>query len=65
MLQVAPVRESIRNEMPDDYADKFGIEKLNYARSSVPAITHVDFSARSDRRRHPQSTALWPAGEVP
>lgn len=46
MLQVAPVRESIRNEMPDDYADKFGIEKLNYARSSVPAITHVDFSAR-------------------
>jgi carbamoyltransferase len=46
MLQVAPVRESIRNEMPADYADKFGIEKLNYARSSVPAITHVDFSAR-------------------
>jgi carbamoyltransferase len=46
MLQVAPVHESIRNEMPDDYADKFGIEKLNYARSSVPAITHVDFSAR-------------------
>ena len=46
MLQVAPVHKSIRNEMPGDYDEKFGIEKLNYARSSVPAITHVDFSAR-------------------
>lgn len=46
MLLVAPVRDEIRNEMPDDYAEKFGIEKLNYRRSSVPAITHVDFSAR-------------------
>jgi len=56
MLQVAPVHKSIRNEMPDDYADKFGIEKLNYARSSVPAITHVDFSARIqtvDETRNP------------
>jgi carbamoyltransferase len=56
MLQVAPVHKSIRNEMPDDYDDKFGIEKLNYARSSVPAITHVDFSARIqtvDETRNP------------
>ena len=56
MLQVAPVHKSIRNEMPDDYDEKFGIEKLNYARSSVPAITHVDFSARIqtvDETRNP------------
>ncbi len=56
MLQVAPVRESIRNEMPAGYDDKFGIEKLNYARSSIPAITHVDFSARIqtvDDQRNP------------
>ncbi len=36
----------MRNELPDDYEQSFGIEKLNYVRSSVPAITHVDYSAR-------------------
>ena len=46
MLLVAPVREEIRNELPDDYEKTFGIDKLNFSRSSIPAITHVDFSAR-------------------
>ena len=46
MLLVAPVREEIRNALPDDYEKTFGIDKLNYSRSSIPAITHVDFSAR-------------------
>ena len=46
MLLVAPVREEIRNQLPDDYDTTFGIDKLNYSRSSIPAITHVDFSAR-------------------
>ena len=46
MLQVAPVSKAIRHQMPDDYESKFGIEKLNYCRSSIPAVTHVDFSAR-------------------
>jgi carbamoyltransferase len=56
MLLVAPVHEQHRNEMPDGYEDSFGIEKLNYSRSSVPAITHVDFSARVqtvDSERNP------------
>jgi carbamoyltransferase len=56
MLLVAPVREQQRNEMPDGYEDTFGIKKLNYSRSSVPAITHVDFSARVqtvDNERNP------------
>ena len=56
MLLVAPVRESIRSELPDEYNTKFGIEKLNYARSTVPAITHVDYSARVqtvDDQRNP------------
>lgn len=46
MLLVAPVKESRRCEMPADYEKKFGIEKLNYRRSEIPAVTHVDYSAR-------------------
>jgi carbamoyltransferase len=46
MLIVADVLEAHRHELPDDYEQSFGIEKLNYVRSSMPAITHVDYSAR-------------------
>lgn len=46
MLLVAPVLEKHRHDMPDGYEDTFGIDKLKYSRSSIPAITHVDFSAR-------------------
>ena len=46
MLLVAPVRESIRRKMTDQEQKLFGIEKLNVARSSLPAVTHVDYSAR-------------------
>jgi len=47
MLIVAPVREDRR--LPDSAArmsDLQGIDKLNVPRSTVPAVTHVDFSAR-------------------
>ena len=56
MLLVAPVREEIRTELGAEYDRAFGVERLNYSRSSLPAITHVDYSARVqtvDRRRHP------------
>lgn len=46
MLLVAPVREKHRIAMTDAQAALFGIDKLNVPRSSVPAITHVDYSAR-------------------
>jgi len=46
MLQVAQIREEMRNPMPSGYEKTFGIEKLNFKRSCVPAITHVDYSAR-------------------
>ena len=46
MLMVAPVREAIRIPMNDDQQALFGIEKLNVPRSKLPAITHVDYSAR-------------------
>ena len=44
MLLVAPVKEERRLPMPDD--SLFGIEKLKVPRSDIPAITHVDYSAR-------------------
>lgn len=46
MLLVAPVSQSIRKEMSSEETQLFGIEKLNVPRSELPAITHVDYSAR-------------------
>ena len=46
MLLVAPVKKELRLEMNEDQKKLFGIEKLNIPRSSIPAITHVDYSAR-------------------
>jgi carbamoyltransferase len=46
MLMVAPVKESLRIKMTEEQEKLFGIEKLNIPRSSMPAITHVDYSAR-------------------
>ncbi len=46
MLMVAPVVESRRREMTPEQQALFGIEKLNVPRSDIPAVTHVDYSAR-------------------
>ena len=46
MLLVAPVKEQIRIPMTEDQQKLFGINKLNVPRSEIPAITHVDYSAR-------------------
>ncbi|MGD9630332.1 MAG: carbamoyltransferase [Pyrinomonadaceae bacterium] len=57
MLLVAPVRESIRKAVAEGDKDLFGIDKLNVPRSELPAITHVDYSARIqtvDSARNPR-----------
>jgi carbamoyltransferase len=46
MLLVAPIRKDRRLAMTDEQQRLFGIEKLNVPRSSIPAVTHVDHSAR-------------------
>ena len=46
MLLVDQVKPEIRRKMTEDEEKLFGIEKLNVARSELPAITHVDYSAR-------------------
>ena len=46
MLIVADVRPEIRREMTQAESALFGIDKLNVRRSEIPAVTHVDYSAR-------------------
>ena len=46
MLLVADVQPSKRIEMSDEQQRLFGIDKLNVCRSEIPAVTHVDYSAR-------------------
>ena len=46
MLLVADVQQSKRKAMTKEQEQLFGIDKLNVPRSDIPAVTHVDYSAR-------------------
>jgi carbamoyltransferase len=46
MLVVAPVSTSIRHAISDDEQGLTGLDRLTTRRSQIPAVTHVDFSAR-------------------
>jgi carbamoyltransferase len=46
MLLVTSVKKGIRREMTEEEQNLFGLDKLHVARSTIPAITHVDYSAR-------------------
>jgi len=46
MLVTAPVKQALRIPVGADQERLFGIEKLNVVRSRIPAVTHVDHSAR-------------------
>ena len=46
MLLVSDVKKEKQKRMTDDEKKLFGIEKLNVKRSEIPAVTHVDYSAR-------------------
>jgi len=46
MLLVADIAKKYQRRMTDEQKQLFGIEKLNVPRSDIPAITHVDYSAR-------------------
>lgn len=46
MLLVANIKDEKRVRMSDEEEKLFGLEKLKVVRSDVPAITHVDYSAR-------------------
>jgi carbamoyltransferase len=46
MLLVAPVKKEICRSMSDQEQRLFGLDKLRIVRSDIPAVTHVDYSAR-------------------
>ena len=61
MLLVADVAETRRRTMTDAERALFGIDKLNVPRSEIPAVTHVDYSARVQtvhRETNPRFHAL-------
>ncbi len=58
MLLVADVAHARRRAMTAEEQKLFGIEKLNVPRSEVPAVTHVDYSARI-QTVHKQTNALY------
>jgi carbamoyltransferase len=57
MLLVAPVRAELRREVSEGEEKLFGIEKLNVPRSTIPAVTHVDYSARVQTVRREDNPA--------
>ena len=46
MLLVAEVKKERQKQMEDEEKQLFGIDKLNVTRSDIPAVTHIDYSAR-------------------
>tara|TARA_A100001015_G_C15015534_1_gene725306 strand:+ start:1559 stop:1960 length:402 start_codon:yes stop_codon:yes gene_type:complete len=65
MLLVADVRKDKQLPMTEEQESYFGLKKLNIPRSEVPAITHVDYSARiqsvnknTNKRYHDMLTAF-------
>ncbi len=46
MLMVAEIEKNKQLKMDEDQKKLFGIDKLNISRSKIPAVTHVDYSAR-------------------
>jgi carbamoyltransferase len=60
MLLVANVAKDKRRDMTPEEKALFGIDKLNVVRSDVPAITHVDYSARV-QTVHAQTNPLYHA----
>jgi carbamoyltransferase len=58
MLLVAPVQEDIRLTMTSEQQQLFGIDKLKVPRSQIPAVTHVDYSARI-QTVHPETNPRY------
>lgn len=59
MLLVADVAESKRRSMTEGERCLWGIEKLNVPRSTIPAVTHVDYTARIQTVRRETNPLYW------
>lgn len=59
MLLVCDVKKELRREMSAEEKELFGIEKLNTVRSKIPAVTHVDYSARIQTVHKETNPKYW------
>jgi carbamoyltransferase len=59
MLMVADIVEKRRRHMSDAEHALFGIDKLNIVRSEIPAVTHVDYSARIQTVHRETNPRYW------
>jgi len=59
MLLVTPVRKDRRQPLPPDYADRPMYDRLYVVRSDLPAITHVDYSARIQTVSRATNPRYW------
>jgi len=60
MLLVDKVKHNKCHAMSEEQSKLFGIDKLNVSRSDIPAVTHVDYSARI-QTVHPETNPLYHA----
>jgi len=59
MLLVAPVREDRRNPLPNNYDELEMYDRLYHLRSDIPAITHIDYSARIQSVNKESNPRYW------
>jgi carbamoyltransferase len=59
MLLVAPVRKDRQQPLPSDYTDRPMYERLYFVRSDLPAVTHVDYSARIQTVSQTTNPRYW------
>ncbi len=59
MLITAPINKKIRTQITDEQKKLKGLAKLNYKRSELPAITHVNYSARIQTVSKDSNPRYW------
>jgi carbamoyltransferase len=59
MLLVASIKPERRNPLPDGYSDLSLFERLYHLRSDIPAVTHVDYSARIQTVHRETNERFW------
>jgi carbamoyltransferase len=59
MLLVAPIREDKKIPLPEGYGEKALYERLYFLRSDLPAITHIDYSARIQSVSRKTNARYW------
>ena len=59
MLLVTPIREERKNPIPDGYHDQPLYDRLYFVRSDLPAITHIDYSARIQSVSRETNLRYW------